>query len=110
MAGTGSPTGRRPSVERAMSTENLSSRRLLIAACGVVIMTLLGTVYAWSVFVKPITELPYGWSKDEVAVVFMLIIGSLGAAAAFGGILVDKKGPKFVATLGVTLYSIGVLL
>jgi OFA family oxalate/formate antiporter-like MFS transporter len=73
-------------------------------------MTILGTVYAWSVFVKPITQLPYGWDKASVAVVFMIIIGMIGLSAAFGGILVDRKGPKFVATLGVILYGIGVLL
>jgi len=93
-----------------MSNENLMSKRWLIAAAGVVIMTVLGTVYAWSVFVKPITELPYGWDKASVAVVFMIIIGMIGLSAAFGGILVDKKGPKFVCTLGVILYGIGVLL
>lgn len=93
-----------------MSNENLMSKRWLIAIAGVVIMTVLGTVYAWSVFVKPITELPYGWDKASVAVVFMIIIGMIGLSAAFGGILVDKKGPKFVCTLGVILYGIGVLL
>jgi OFA family oxalate/formate antiporter-like MFS transporter len=93
-----------------MSNENLMSKRWLIAGAGVVIMTLLGTVYAWSVFVKPITQLPYGWDKASVAVVFMIIIGMIGLSAAFGGILVDKKGPKFVCTLGVILYGIGVLL
>jgi OFA family oxalate/formate antiporter-like MFS transporter len=86
------------------------SKRWAIAAAGVVIMTLLGTVYAWSVFVKPITQLPYGWDKASVAVVFMIIIGMIGLSAAFGGILVDKKGPKFVATVGVILYGVGVLL
>lgn len=93
-----------------MSNENLMSKRWLIAIAGIVIMTVLGTVYAWSVFVKPITELPYGWEKASVAVVFMIIIGMIGLSAAFGGILVDKKGPKFVCTLGVILYGIGVLL
>jgi OFA family oxalate/formate antiporter-like MFS transporter len=93
-----------------MSTENLMSKRWLIAIAGIVIMTLLGTVYAWSVFVKPITQLPYGWDKASVAVVFMIIIGMIGLSAAFGGILVDRKGPKFVCTLGVVLYGIGVLL
>jgi OFA family oxalate/formate antiporter-like MFS transporter len=93
-----------------MSNENFMSKRWLIAAAGVVIMTVLGTVYAWSVFVKPITELPYGWDKASVAVVFMIIIGMIGLSAAFGGILVDKKGPKFVCTLGVILYGVGVLL
>jgi len=93
-----------------MSNENLMSKRWAIAIAGVVIMTILGTVYAWSVFVKPITELPYGWDKASVAVVFMIIIGMIGLSAAFGGILVDKKGPKFVCTLGVIMYGIGVLL
>ncbi len=93
-----------------MSNENLMSKRWLIAISGVIIMTLLGTVYAWSVFVKPITSLPYGWDKASVAVVFMIIIGMIGLSAAFGGILVDKKGPKFVCTLGVILYGLGVLL
>jgi len=93
-----------------MGSENLMSKRWLIAMSGVVMMTILGTVYAWSVFVKPITQLPYGWDKASVAVVFMIIIGMIGLSAAFGGILVDRKGPKFVATLGVILYGVGVLL
>ena len=85
------------------------SKRWLIAAAGVFIMTILGTVYAWSVFVKPAMA-AHGWTQASVAVVFMIIIGMIGLSAAFGGILVDKKGPKFVATIGVILYGVGVLL
>jgi OFA family oxalate/formate antiporter-like MFS transporter len=92
-----------------MSNENLMSKRWLIAAAGVFIMTILGTVYAWSVFVKP-TMAAHGWTQASVAVVFMIIIGMIGLSAAFGGILVDKKGPKFVATIGVIMYGVGVLL
>lgn len=92
-----------------MANENLESKRWLIAIAGVIIMTLLGTVYAWSVFVKPVMA-AHGWVKESVAVVFMIIIGMIGLSAAFGGMLVDKKGPKFVATLGAILYGIGVLL
>jgi len=92
-----------------MSNENLMAKRWLIAVAGVVIQLLLGTVYAWSVFVKPIMA-AQGWSQAEVAVVFMIIIGTIGVSAAFGGMLVDKKGPKFAATTGVILYGIGVLL
>ena len=92
-----------------MANENLMSKRWLIACAGVVIQLLLGTVYAWSVFVKPVMA-AHGWSQAEVAVVFMIIIGTIGISAAFGGILVDKKGPKFAATTGVVLYGIGVLL
>jgi MFS transporter, OFA family, oxalate/formate antiporter len=92
-----------------MSNENLMSKRWFIAAAGIVIMTLLGTVYAWSVFVKPVVA-QTGWDKGAVATTFMIIIGMIGLSAAFGGILVDKKGPKFVCTIGVVMYGIGVLL
>jgi OFA family oxalate/formate antiporter-like MFS transporter len=51
-----------------------------------------------------------GWEKGAVATTFMIIIGMIGLSAAFGGILVDKKGPKFVCTIGVIMYGIGVLL
>ena len=92
-----------------MSNENLMSKRWLIAAAGIVIMTLLGTVYAWSVFVKP-DMAATGWEKGAVATTFMIIIGMIGLSAAFGGILVDKLGPKIVCTIGVIMYGIGVLL
>lgn len=92
-----------------MSNENLMSKRWIIAIAGIIIMTLLGTVYAWSVFVKPVIAAT-GWEKTAVATTFMIIIGMIGLSAAFGGLLVDKKGPKFVCTIGVILYGIGVLL
>ncbi len=92
-----------------MANENLESKRWALAGAGVVIMLILGTVYAWSVFVKPIAAL-HGWEVKMVSRVFMLIIGTIGISAAFGGMLVDKKGPKFVATLGACFYGVGVLL
>jgi OFA family oxalate/formate antiporter-like MFS transporter len=92
-----------------MVNENLESKRWLLAIAGVIIMLILGTVYAWSVFVKPIVAL-HGWETKVVQRVFMLIIGVIGVSAAFGGMLVDKKGPKFVATLGGCFYGVGVLL
>lgn len=92
-----------------MANENLEGKRWFLAFAGIVIMLILGTVYAWSVFVKPIAA-AQGWEVKVVSRVFMLIIGVIGISAAFGGMLVDKKGPKFVATLGTALYGVGVLL
>ena len=69
----------------------------------------LGTVYAWSVFKKPLMTV-HGWSETSVQVTFMICIGVIGLAAAFGGTLVDKKGPRFVATIGGILFGIGTLL
>ena len=69
----------------------------------------LGTVYAWSVFKKPLMT-AHGWSETSVQVTFMICIGVIGLAAAFGGTLVDKKGPRFVATIGGILFGVGTLL
>jgi OFA family oxalate/formate antiporter-like MFS transporter len=66
-------------------------------------------VYAWSVFKKPFMT-AHGWGETETQVTFMICIGMIGIAAAFGGTLVDKKGPKFVATIGGILFGIGTLL
>ena len=92
-----------------MSSENLESKRWLIAIAAIVMQLCLGTVYAWSVFKKPFMT-AHGWGETETQVTFMICIGMIGIAAAFGGTLVDKKGPKFVATIGGILFGIGTLL
>ncbi len=92
-----------------MSNENLESKRWLIAGAAIIMQLCLGTVYAWSVFKKPLMTV-HGWSETSVQVTFMICIGVIGLAAAFGGTLVDKKGPRFVATIGGILFGIGTLL
>jgi len=91
-----------------MSNENLESKRWLIAGAAIVMQLCLGTVYAWSVFKKPFMT-AHGWGETEVQATFMILIGVIGLAAAFGGTLVDKKGPRFVATVGGILFGIGTL-
>lgn len=92
-----------------MSNENLEGKRWWIAAAAIVIQLCLGTVYAWSVFKKPFMA-AHNWGETETQVTFMICIGMIGLAAAFGGTLVDKKGPKFVATIGGILFGVGTLL
>ena len=92
-----------------MSNENLESKRWLIAGAAIIMQLCLGTVYAWSVFKKPLMTV-HGWSETSVQVTFMICIGVIGLAAAFGGTLVDKKGPRFVATIGGILFGVGTLL
>lgn len=52
----------------------------------------------------------HGWDGKTVQYTFMILMGIIGLAAAFGGTLVDKKGPKFVATIGGILFGIGTLV
>ena len=92
-----------------MVNENLESKRWWIAAAAVVIQLCLGTVYAWSVFKIPLMNM-HGWDGKTVQYTFMILMGIIGLAAAFGGTLVDKKGPRFVATIGGILFGIGTLV
>jgi len=92
-----------------MSNENLESKRWYIALAAIVMQLCLGTVYAWSVFKKPLIA-SHGWSEPSVQATMMIMMAVIGISAAFGGTLVDKKGPRFVATIGGILFGIGTLL
>ena len=82
-----------------MGAQNLERKRWLIAAGAVVMQLCLGTVYAWSVFKKPLMT-AHGWSETATQATFMILMAVIGTSAVFGGTLVDKKGPRFVATVG----------
>jgi len=92
-----------------MSNQNLEAKRWWIAVAAVIIQLCLGSVYAWSVFKKPLMA-SHGWAEFQTQLTFMICIGVIGISAAFGGILVDKKGPRFVALIGGILFGIGTLI
>ena len=83
--------------------------RWLIAGMGTLLQLCLGTVYAWSYFQKPLVT-GYGWSNTQVAWTFSFAIGFLGVAAAVGGVLLPKFGPRKLAVTGSLLYGTGYLL
>jgi MFS transporter, OFA family, oxalate/formate antiporter len=83
--------------------------RWFIAARGTLLQLCLGSVYAWSYFQKPLVD-GYGWRNTQVAWTFSFAIGFLGLAAAVGGVLLPKFGPRKLAITGSLLYGTGYLL
>jgi MFS transporter, OFA family, oxalate/formate antiporter len=83
--------------------------RWTIAIAGVVLQVALGAVYAWSVFRVPLAK-QFGWSIPEVTLTFTISIFVLGISAFFGGLWLNRKGPRIVALTGGFLYGIGVFL
>ena len=81
--------------------------RWLIAAAGVTVQTGLGTVYAWSVFRRPLSE-AFGWSITEVTLTFSILILTAGFAAFFGGVWMRRSGPRRVAVCAGIIYGAGV--
>lgn len=84
-------------------------KKWLIAIMGTLTHLCLGTVYAWSFFQTPITQLS-GWSNTEVAWAFSLSIFMLGVTAAWGGTQIDKYGPRKLAITGGVLYALGYII
>ena len=87
----------------------MKTDRWSIAAAGVFSQVALGAVYAWSVFRLPLAK-QFGWSISEVTLTFTISIFVLGVAAFFGGLWLNRKGPRIVALTGGLLYGTGVFL
>jgi OFA family oxalate/formate antiporter-like MFS transporter len=69
----------------------------------------LGAVYAWSVFRIPLTK-QFHWTISQVTLTFTICVFVLGVSAFFGGLWLNKKGPRVVALTGGFLYGLGVFL
>jgi OFA family oxalate/formate antiporter-like MFS transporter len=87
----------------------MKANRWVIATAGVVMQIALGAVYAWSVFRVPLAK-QFGWSIPEVTLTFTLTIFVLGIAAFFGGLWLNRRGPRIVALTGGFLYGAGTFL
>jgi MFS transporter, OFA family, oxalate/formate antiporter len=86
-----------------------SPSRWGIAAAGFLMQMALGAVYAWSVFRVPLAK-QFHWTIEEVTLTFTISIFVLGVSAFFGGLWLNKKGPRVVALMGGFLYGLGVFL
>src|SRR5436305_10451995 len=83
--------------------------RWIIAIAGVFLQIALGAVYAWSVFRTPLSK-QFGWSISQVTLTFTISIFVLGFASFFGGLWMNRSGPRIVALTGAILYGAGVFL
>jgi MFS transporter, OFA family, oxalate/formate antiporter len=81
--------------------------RWLIAASAVGIHITIGSVYAWSVYTKPLIE-KFGWELKDTQFTFSLAIFFLGISAAFLGHYLEKHGPRKSGLLAAVLFGIGI--
>lgn len=92
-----------------MQQGNLEKKRWWIAAAAVVMQLCLGTVYAWSIFKRPMM-MEHGWSETQTQGAFMIYAAVFALAVAFGGNLIDRKGPRIIGAAGGALFGAGLLL
>ncbi len=83
--------------------------RYLVAIAGFGVNVVLGTLYAWGIFV-PTLEKFFEATRAEVMAPFSIaaIVFALGMVPA--GRLQDKKGPKLIVIIGGILFGLGFAL
>ncbi len=84
--------------------------RWLIAACAVGVHASIGSVYAFSVFKKPLGQLIEGATNNQIAWTFSFAIFFLGLSAALMGHFVESRGPRKSGTLAALLFGSGLLV
>lgn len=82
--------------------------RWLIALSAVAIHLSIGSAYAYSVFVNPLSQ-HLGWERAEVSLAFTIAIFFLGMSAAAFGQFVEKKGPRKSALLAAVFFASGII-
>lgn len=86
----------------------MNKNRWLMALSAVGVHICIGSVYAWSVYVKPIQS-QMNWTLTDVTIAFSVAIFFLGLSAALMGKFVEKNGPKVSAIIAASLFGLGTM-
>jgi OFA family oxalate/formate antiporter-like MFS transporter len=86
-----------------------STNRWTVIIGGFLLNLLLGVVYAWSVFVRPLME-SYGWTKTTAMLPFTVFLVFFALMMIPAGRAQDKMGPRKVGIVGGILLGFGFIL
>ena len=81
--------------------------RLIILLAGLVLCTVCGVLYAWSIFVVPL-EQAFGWQRPETSLTFTFMITFFSLGMFAGGKLL-RFGPARAVQIGGALLCVGLL-
>jgi MFS family permease len=91
----------------------LTVRRWFVLAASCLVSLLIGSIYAWSVFAKPLAEYlsaVNGTAIGSLAIVFT-VANSVGPITMIsGGYINDRASPKFIILTGGVLFGGGMFL
>jgi OFA family oxalate/formate antiporter-like MFS transporter len=82
--------------------------RYLNLLASVLIQLCLGGIYAWSEFVPGLTG-SYGVGVAQTQLVFGVSIAAFTGAMVWSARLVERRGPRLVATIGGVVFGLGYL-
>ena len=89
--------------------------RWMLVILGMIINLCLGSIYSWSVFVKPLTEYFTGTlgqqvTASDILLPFSVFLAFFAIAMPFTGKYIEQYGPRNVTIVGGVLTGLGWLL
>jgi len=90
-------------------TDTSTHNRWTVIAGGLIVQVILGTVYAFSVFVRPL-ESAMGWNRSTTQWAFSVALATFALVMIPAGRLQDRIGPRKVASIGGILLGLSFLL
>lgn len=88
---------------------DLAKRRWIFPLIAVLTTTLIGGIYAFSVFVLPL-EAEFGWERAQITAAFSIGMVFLGIFTFIGGLLIDRYGPLLPFIIGGSLMVLSMFL
>ncbi len=79
-----------------------------VLAAGAAVQLLVGIPAAWGVFQRPVME-TYRFTRGQATLAFALLVAAYGVGCAVGGLLQDRRGPRFAGFWGAALLGGGFL-
>ena len=89
--------------------KDIGTKRWTVLAGALIVQIVLGTVYAFSVFVKPL-QMEFGWDRTTTQMAFSFALLSFAITMIPAGRLQDRIGPRKVASIGGILLGLSFLL
>jgi len=87
----------------------IQNNKWLIVLGAVIVQISIGTIYSWSLFNYPLMD-QFNWSEKQVVFTFSITTFVFAFSTLLSGKLLDRFGPRIVATLGGIFYGGGLIL
>jgi len=84
--------------------------RWFVVVGALLVQLSLGSLYSWSVFVKPLLAAFPGSTSTQVSLPFTIALAMFSITMIFAGIWQDRSGPKIVAIVGGLVLGLGNIL
>ena len=93
-----------------MTNARIPARRHIInLVASFMVMCTAGSVYAWSIFVPPLSQ-EHGFTTAQTQLIFGLIIGVFCTSSVFAGRIGQRIGLRMTVSIGAVLFSAGYIV